>query len=80
MGPPLILAIADGHGSAQYFRSNQGAQLAVRTATVELQQFRDGQLKLSNLSAVKRTAEERLPQHLIRAWREAVAAHMAEHP
>ena len=35
VGPPLILVISDGHGSAKYFRSHIGsAQAAERTAWV----------------------------------------------
>ncbi len=34
----------------------------------------------TNLSAVKRTAEERLPQEIVRGWQAAVDAHLATHP
>lgn len=80
IGPPLILAISDGHGSAQHFRSDLGAQFAVATAMTELQPFLDGQPELSNLSAVKHLAEEQVPRRLVWVWREAVTAHVAEHP
>lgn len=39
MGSLLILAVADGHGSSKYFRSNHGARLAVETAVHVLQAF-----------------------------------------
>jgi hypothetical protein len=80
LGPPLIVAVADGHGSAQYFRSNEGARLAVETATEVLQHFLDGRPDLSHLPAIKRTAEERLPELVVRAWREAVDTHVEQHP
>jgi serine/threonine protein phosphatase PrpC len=43
------------------------------------QEFLNGQPDIKNLSAVKRTAEERLPQELSRRWREAVEAHIENH-
>jgi serine/threonine protein phosphatase PrpC len=42
-GTPLILAVADGHGSSKYFRSDRGADLAVTTAVEVLQTFAIGQ-------------------------------------
>jgi serine/threonine protein phosphatase PrpC len=77
---PLILAVSDGHGSNKCFRSDVGADFAVRTATTLLKQLLEGQPDLTNLSAIKRTAEERLPQGLVREWREAVDKHLAENP
>lgn len=38
-GLPLILAIADGHGSAKSFRSDIGSRIAVQTATRVLREF-----------------------------------------
>ncbi|MDQ3699739.1 MAG: protein phosphatase 2C domain-containing protein, partial [Chloroflexota bacterium] len=32
LGPPLVLAVADGHGSAKCFRSDVGSRLAVAAA------------------------------------------------
>ena len=79
-GPRLVLAVADGHGSAKYFRSDVGAACAVRTATWAAWDFLDGRTDLSNWSAVKRYAAEWLPQELVRRWNEAVAEHAAGHP
>jgi len=71
-GLSLILAVSDGHGSAKSFRSDVGANLAVNTAMEVLQEFLDGQPDVANLSAIKRTAEERLPQELERRWKKEV--------
>lgn len=77
----VVMALSDGHGSAKYFRSASGAQLAVSTAADTLLSLIASQDVMStNLSATKRTAEEKLPQTLVRAWEEAVHAHLAEHP
>jgi hypothetical protein len=79
-GPPLILAISDGHGSAKYFRSHIGSERAVETAVWMIQDLLDGQPDPSNLSAIKRTAEDRLPREIVRRWEEAVAEHVKQSP
>src|SRR5919197_2980041 len=57
-GSRLVLAVADGHGSAKCFRSDVGAACAVRTATRAAWDFLDGQAERSNWSTVKRFAAE----------------------
>ena len=57
---PGIVVVSDGHGSAKCFRSDKGARRAVRAANTLIRQFLDCQFDLTNLSAIKRTAEERL--------------------
>lgn len=80
MGQRLIVAVSDGHGSAKYFRSDIGSRLAIKTALALGQEFLDGQPDLNNLSTVKRTAEERLPQEMARRWTEAVRSHLDATP
>lgn len=79
-GLPLILAVSDGHGSAKSFRSDEGACLAVTTATTVMQDFLKGQPDLTHHSAIKRTAEERLPQELVRRWEKGVNAYLDKTP
>ena len=79
-GPPLIVAVSDGHGSARSFRSHIGSERAVDLAVWVLQDLLDGQPDPMNLSAVKRTAEERLPQEITRRWQEAVEKDLQERP
>jgi len=67
-GLPLILAVSDGHGSAKCFRSDVGAFFAVWAAVQEMLHLLGNQSDLCNLSLIKRTAEERLPQELVRKW------------
>jgi hypothetical protein len=64
----LMVAVADGHGSPKSFRSQTGARLAVIAAQLVIGQL----LKLDSPSQIKRWAEERLPEHLVRCWRERV--------
>src|SRR5262245_13224454 len=79
-GPPLMLAVSDGHGSTKCFRSQLGSTYAVDAAVSVIQALVDGQPDLDNLSAVKRMVEEQLPQHLVRRWQQAVQAHLQTHP
>lgn len=80
LGPPLILAVSDGHGSAKSFRSDVGSRLAVEKTAWLIQDLLDGQPDPRNLSAVKRTAEDRLPQEIVRRWQDAVDEHRRETP
>lgn len=83
-GPPLILAVADGHGGERYARSHVGAKYAVRTAVQVLARevlgllHRDG--KDQDLAHFKRTCEEWLPKVLVRRWREQVERHAHRYP
>ena len=79
-GLPLILAVADGHGSRRSFRSETGARLAVETAAEVIRDFLRGQDQIESLSASKRAAEEWLPVAVARRWLEAVTNHLAAHP
>lgn len=79
-GLPLILAVADGHGSHKSFRSETGARLAVETAAEVICDFLRGQNQTESLSVTKRAAEEWLPVALTRRWLEAVASHLAARP
>lgn len=79
-GPPLIVAVSDGHGSPKSFRSDVGARFAVEQTTAIIQELVGGQPADISLSMVKRAAEERLPQEVVRRWQEAVNAHLRAHP
>lgn len=73
---PLIVAVADGHGSAKCFRSQRGARLAVVVAKQACGQL----FKLDGPSQIKRWAEEELPKGLVRCWRERVNKSLAIKP
>jgi serine/threonine protein phosphatase PrpC len=79
-GSPLVVAVADGHGSARYARSHIGARLAVKTSTRLIHSFAVRHKDAANLSLTKRTAEEWLPQALSRAWLDAVNVHLEQNP
>lgn len=78
-GPPSILAIADGHGSPQHFRSATGAQLAVQAATSLMLSFAKLHPSAQDTVELKTGASE-LPQHVVENWVASVAAHLAANP
>jgi len=74
--PALVLALADGHGSAKCFRSQQGARLAVAVALQTA-----GSLPLAAPpSQRKRWAEEQWPVTLVRGWQAAVTRRLERQP
>lgn len=79
-GPPLILAVSDGHGSPKSFRSHLGASFAVQAMISLVQELVDVLRPGRDLSYAKRTAEERLPRELVRRWQEAVDQHWESAP
>jgi serine/threonine protein phosphatase PrpC len=74
---PLVLAVADGHGSAKCFRSQQGAQLAVQCAVSIMQERVSSALSMQDLRWL---AEENLSKTLVQNWRYAVAADVQINP
>ena len=75
-GLPLIVAVADGHGSAKYFRSHFGAQLATGTAVDVLREFAEHLPEDEELMMVI----DRLPAAIERRWKQAVDDHLIENP
>jgi hypothetical protein len=75
-GPPLAVAIADGHGSARCFRSDVGARLAVETALeVAAATLEGGGDRPPDLASL-----EDLVEVLTRRWQAATQAHYLAHP
>src|SRR5438046_10718317 len=79
-GPVVVLAVADGHGSARSFRSATGARLAVQAAVDVVRQFLEGQEGTAALSSVKRTAAERKPNAPVEKGGGAIEADLAQSP
>lgn len=79
-GSSVVLAVADGHGSARYPRSHIGARIAVEKASQLVHEFLNSQANGDNLSLIKDTAEEWLPRALVRDWSKAVTAHLDREP
>jgi serine/threonine protein phosphatase PrpC len=75
-GLPLILAVADGHGSDKHFRSDIGARLATKTAVDVLREFSQHRPKVGELSLMM----ERLPAAIELQWKQAVRYHLDANP
>lgn len=77
---PIVIALADGHGSPRCLRSHRGAKFAVRLALDLLEQFAAQHADESNLSAVKSAAEDRLLRGIVRSWQDLVQDDLASKP
>ncbi|MEN3326517.1 MAG: hypothetical protein V7638_1324 [Acidobacteriota bacterium] len=77
-GSSIVLAVADGHGSARYSRSHTGSCLAVESAAELVHEFIIGQA--DNLSLLKDATEDWLPRALVRKWVELVTEHLNAEP
>ena len=77
-GSYIVLAVADGHGSARYSRSHIGAALAVESATHLVHEFINSQA--DSLSLIKDATEDWLPRALVRKWVEVVTEHFNADP
>ena len=76
----LLLAIADGHGSARSFRSDRGSAMAAECALRELAKFVRRLGPDAPLSRVRNQARTRWPKDLITTWKKAVRADLAKNP
>lgn len=77
--PPLVLAVADGHGSAKCFRSDVGSRLAVEIVTACFRELLE-RSESADLSLVKRELEETFPQEVERRWKVAVEDDLTRRP
>lgn len=68
-----IIAVADGHGSPQYFRSGRGSEFAVQCAAEKLFEFLSS-LNVSDMDSEKKQNEriEQLIHSIITQWHERV--------
>lgn len=81
VSPEVIVAVADGHGSSESFRSDRGSRLAVEAALSvvgDLFSLPVGQHR--SLTLVKRAVEEELPRRIPHRWRESVMRDLALDP
>lgn len=81
-GPPVILALSDGHGGPKYFRSDRGADFAVQAAVAVLRDLLPLAEQAGNqsLTGVRLLVAERLPRRLARVWQQRITSHLEAHP
>jgi hypothetical protein len=80
IGPHLVLAVADGHGSSKCFRSDVGASLAVSAALEVVSPLVTKELKEVSLSTIKHLIENKLALDIVKTWRLAVEQHIRDYP
>ena len=73
---PLVLAVADGHGSSIHFRSDKGAKIAVDVATTTVRNFLNQEINAYNISAIKNMAYDSLPKIISQRWESKVKQHI----
>jgi hypothetical protein len=77
VGPPLVLAIADGRGSVRCCRSDLGAKFLVKIAARLLQNFADLAPTFTNQAAIA-DSTHKLGQAIVLNWRKAIEKHLAQ--
>ncbi len=79
-GGQMVLAVADGHGSAKSFRSAIGSELAVAVALDYGAELLAAAPSLAELSLVKDRLEQEIPHRIVFEWRRRVGQHFDESP
>ena len=65
----FLICVADGHGGADYVRSDTGSKLAVQALRLALEWFPEDADSLNDLKA-----------DVVNIWRRLVTQHLDEHP
>jgi serine/threonine protein phosphatase PrpC len=77
---PLIVSIADGHGSAKCFRSDKGSQFAVRKAAQIIGEFLDERRGKFDSAEIENKIKDYLPKEFVKKWRKTVEYHLKNNP
>ncbi len=77
---PLIVSIADGHGSPKCFRSDFGSQFAVKKAAQIVGEFLDERRGHFDLFEIENAGAEYLPKEFVKKWRKTVEYHLKNNP
>ncbi|MFK3732758.1 protein phosphatase 2C domain-containing protein [Streptomyces sp. NPDC088090] len=76
---PVVLAVADGHGSASYPRSDVGAQFAAELFAAKGREF-GALVRPGRLPWLRDYARYELPEQLVRDWQTRVWEHWGRQP
>ncbi|MFF5505334.1 PP2C family serine/threonine-protein phosphatase [Streptomyces roseolus] len=76
---PVVLAVADGHGSASYPRSDIGARFAADLFAAKGREF-GALVRTGRLPWLRDYARYELPEQLVRDWQARVWAHWGRQP
>lgn len=77
---PLVVSIADGHGSPKCFRSDFGSRFAVKKAAQIVGEFLDERRGRFDLAEIENTGKEYLPKEFVKKWRKTVEYHLKNNP
>jgi serine/threonine protein phosphatase PrpC len=77
---PLVLSIADGHGSPKCFRSNYGSRFAVKKAAQIVGEFLDERRGRFDLTEIESAGKDYLPKEIVKKWRKTVEYHLKNNP
>jgi serine/threonine protein phosphatase PrpC len=77
---PLIVAIADGHGSPKCFRSDKGSRFVVKKSAQIVSEFLDERRGKFDLAEIESKGKEYFPKEIVKQWRKAVEDHLKDNP
>jgi len=73
---PIILSVADGHGSPKCFRSNYGSRFAVKKSAQIVGEFLDERRGKFDLAEIETKGKDYLPKEFVKKWRKTVEYHL----
>ncbi|HXH69818.1 MAG TPA: PP2C family serine/threonine-protein phosphatase [Pyrinomonadaceae bacterium] len=77
---PLVVAIADGHGSPKCFRSDKGSRFVVKKCAQIVSEFLDHRRGNFDLAEIESKGKDYFPQEIVKQWRKAVETHLKNNP
>ncbi len=77
---PLIVSIADGHGSPKCFRSDFGSLFAVKKSAQIVGEFLDERRGRFDSAEIESKGKEYLPKEFVKKWRKTVEYHLKNNP
>jgi Protein phosphatase 2C len=75
-----VIAVADGHGSDEHFRSAKGAFFAIQAATEVLREFVQSHMRETDLEQLQHWAQVELPSIIVERWRESIDLDLQKTP
>ncbi len=79
-GLPIMISVADGHGSPKCFRSDFGSQFAVKKSAQIVGEFLDERRSRFDLAEIESKGKEYLPKEFVKKWRKTVEYHLKNNP
>ncbi len=77
---PILVSVADGHGSPKCFRSDLGSQFAVKKAAQIVGEFLDERRGRFDLEGIESEGTDYLPKEFVKKWRKTVEYHLKNNP